>query len=48
MPPRHQDLNESFAEYVALSLIEKAIPWALLVVTVFGAIGTLGHLIEGF
>lgn len=48
MPSTTQDLNETFAEYLVLSLIEKLIPWSLLAVTVFGATGTLIHLIEGF
>jgi hypothetical protein len=48
MPSAHQDLNETFAEYLVLSLIEKLIPWSLLAVTAFGALGTLIHLIEGF
>jgi nitrate reductase NapE component len=48
MPSRRQDLTETFAEYLVLSLIETLIPWSLLAVTVFGAFGTLVHLIEGF
>lgn len=48
MPSANQDLNETFAEFVVLSLIEKLVPWSLLAVTVFGALGTLVHLIEGF
>jgi hypothetical protein len=48
MPSCTQGVNETFAEYLVLSLIEKVIPWSLLAVTVFGAIGTLIHLIEGF
>lgn len=47
MPSATQDLTETFAEYLVLSLIEKLIPWSLLAVTMFGAIGTLIHLIEG-
>jgi ABC-type transporter Mla maintaining outer membrane lipid asymmetry permease subunit MlaE len=48
MTTRTQQANETFAEYLVLSLIERVIPWSLLAVTVFGAIGTLIHLIEGF